>query len=489
MAARARPRPARRSAALAFVDAVASAWRPWLVAARRRARTCVLAVARAARARRCRRSTAGCVLDPLGQGWSSASSACSSSSARSTRPATWRCAPSAPTASSARACSPSSATMTLGRPCRTTSASCGWRIEATTLASAPLHLLQPQPALARGDLEVPADRLGRHRAGAARLVLPRLLGAARRASSSSLLFDDLVRDAPAPLAALAARRLRPAVRRLRHQDGPRADAHLEARRLRRGARAGRRAARRRPDQLRLPRDPALLSRSAAPPARRPSPASCMVVHRPALDGASPASSWRASATSSACSPTRASSTWASSCSASGIGGAGDRSARCCTWSTTASTKGVLFLSAGNIHRAYGSKRTDDVRGALRRVPVVGRALPGRLLRHHRLAAVRPLPERVHHPARRRRERPLRRRRRCSCCCSSSSSSAWARPCSRSCRASRPRGRRRPRYRDSFLTVGAGRRAPRPGAAARRLHPAAARARCCATRPRFVEAQP
>jgi hydrogenase-4 component F len=35
------------------------------------------------------------------------------------------------------------------------------------------------------------------------------------------------------------------------------------------------------------------------------------------------------------------------------------------------TKGVLFLSAGNIHRAYGSKLTDDVRGALKRVPVSG----------------------------------------------------------------------------------------------------------------------
>jgi hydrogenase-4 component F len=30
---------------------------------------------------------------------------------------------------------------------------------------------------------------------------------------------------------------------------------------------------------------------------------------------------------------------------------------------------VLFLSAGNIHRAYGSKFTDDVRGALQRVPL------------------------------------------------------------------------------------------------------------------------
>jgi len=35
------------------------------------------------------------------------------------------------------------------------------------------------------------------------------------------------------------------------------------------------------------------------------------------------------------------------------------------------TKGVLFLSAGNIHRAFGSKHTDDVRGALQRVPVSG----------------------------------------------------------------------------------------------------------------------
>lgn len=35
------------------------------------------------------------------------------------------------------------------------------------------------------------------------------------------------------------------------------------------------------------------------------------------------------------------------------------------------TKGVLFLSAGNIHRAYGSKLTDDVHGAIERVPLSG----------------------------------------------------------------------------------------------------------------------
>ena len=35
------------------------------------------------------------------------------------------------------------------------------------------------------------------------------------------------------------------------------------------------------------------------------------------------------------------------------------------------TKGVLFLSAGNIHRAYGDKTTDVVKGAMRRLPLSG----------------------------------------------------------------------------------------------------------------------
>lgn len=39
--------------------------------------------------------------------------------------------------------------------------------------------------------------------------------------------------------------------------------------------------------------------------------------------------------------------------------------------TNGVTKGVLFLSAGNIHRAYNSKYTDDVRGAMRRLPMSG----------------------------------------------------------------------------------------------------------------------
>jgi hydrogenase-4 component F len=39
--------------------------------------------------------------------------------------------------------------------------------------------------------------------------------------------------------------------------------------------------------------------------------------------------------------------------------------------TNGMTKGLLFLSAGNIHRAYESKSTDEVRGALRRLPLSG----------------------------------------------------------------------------------------------------------------------
>lgn len=39
--------------------------------------------------------------------------------------------------------------------------------------------------------------------------------------------------------------------------------------------------------------------------------------------------------------------------------------------TNGLTKGVLFLSVGNIHRAYGSKSTDEVHGAIRLLPLSG----------------------------------------------------------------------------------------------------------------------
>lgn len=38
------------------------------------------------------------------------------------------------------------------------------------------------------------------------------------------------------------------------------------------------------------------------------------------------------------------------------------------------TKGVLFLAVANIHRAYGSKSTDDIKGVLRRLPLSGAML-------------------------------------------------------------------------------------------------------------------
>jgi hydrogenase-4 component F len=52
----------------------------------------------------------------------------------------------------------------------------------------------------------------------------------------------------------------------------------------------------------------------------------------------------------------------------GLGGAGVFAALLHTVNN-ALTKGVLFLAAGNIHRAYESKRLEDVTGALRRLPV------------------------------------------------------------------------------------------------------------------------
>jgi hydrogenase-4 component F len=54
----------------------------------------------------------------------------------------------------------------------------------------------------------------------------------------------------------------------------------------------------------------------------------------------------------------------------GLGGAGASGA---FWHLVNNglTKGVLFLTAGNIHRAFGTKRTDEVRGAARALPLSG----------------------------------------------------------------------------------------------------------------------
>lgn len=54
----------------------------------------------------------------------------------------------------------------------------------------------------------------------------------------------------------------------------------------------------------------------------------------------------------------------------GLGGAGVFGALLHTLNN-AVTKSVMFLAAGNIHRAYGSKRVEDVSGAMVRLPVSG----------------------------------------------------------------------------------------------------------------------
>ena len=145
-------------------------------------------------------------------------------------------------------------------------------MEATTLASAPLALLQPQRPLAGGDLEVPAHRLGGHRPGPASARSSWPTRRSRPAWNRRCSSTSSSQDRPAAVAALAARGVRAALHRLRHQDGPGADAHLEAGRLRRGAGHGGHAPGGRRHELCLPGDPARLPDLPAPGPRPSSPA-------------------------------------------------------------------------------------------------------------------------------------------------------------------------------------------------------------------------
>ena len=107
-------------------------------------------------------------------------------------------------------------------------------------------------------MEIPADRLGGHCAGAARLLLPRLLLAARGTG-----IDVAVRRSrearAAAFASVAARGVCAAAGWLRNEDGAGAHAHLETGCVWRSAGAGGRAAGRRCHELRVSGDPAILS--------------------------------------------------------------------------------------------------------------------------------------------------------------------------------------------------------------------------------------
>ena len=81
---------------------------------------------------------------------------------------------------------------------------------------------------------------------------------------------------------------------------------------------------------------------------------------------------RASATSSACSPTRASSTWASSCWASASAARRVFGALLHLHQQRADQGRALPLGAATSTAPTGARSTDDVRGALRRVPALGR---------------------------------------------------------------------------------------------------------------------
>ena len=238
--------------------------------------------------------------------------------------------------------------------------------------------------------------VGRHRARAARIVLPRLFGASSAVGDEpSLLFSRAPRARRRLLAALAPGRLRPSPRRLRHEDGPRAAPHLEARRLRRGAGNRRGAPRGRADELRVPRASPRLPDRATRPAKGPSRASLLV----ALGLLSMAVAAAFMVRQRDFKRMLAySSVEHMGILVLGIGLGGLALFGALLHSiNNGLTKGVLFLAAGNIHRAYRSKNIDDVSGAIARAAPLRRALPRRLLRHHRLAAVRPVRQRVHDP--------------------------------------------------------------------------------------------
>ena len=73
-------------------------------------------------------------------------------------------------------------------------------------------------------------------------------------------------------------------------------------------------------------------------------------------------------------------------------------------------KGVLFLTVGNLHRAFGGKTTGEVHGALRRLPLSGYLFLFGLFAVTGVAAVRHLPQRAPDPAGDARREPLVDRR-------------------------------------------------------------------------------
>jgi hypothetical protein len=221
------------------------------------------------------------------------------------------CGRSVPTASSSRPCSPS-------RPAerRAQARHLGvlWiATEAVTLAAVPLLHFNGHAARLRGDLEIPARRRHRHRPVAARLVLSGLRLAARRRRGRPHLHraDRAGRRLSRPWVLIAWVLL---LVGLRHQDGPRADAHLETRRLRRGAR-GIVGAMLAGGVTTVAFTALLRVRAVVGAAGEGAVADRTLLAIGLFSMVWPRCSCSAPAISSGCSPIRASSTWASSASA------------------------------------------------------------------------------------------------------------------------------------------------------------------------------
>ena len=188
--------------------------------------------------------------------------------------------------------------------------------------------------------------------------------------------------APLGAAAAAARGragLRLPARRLRHQGGARAHAHLAARRPQRGARADQRAhvgrAPARVGIYAVLRFKAVVDLAAGPGfARR----LLVLLGLASHDGGRGAFSGRPP-TSSACSPTRAWSTSGWSRWAWASAGPGASPGAVLHIANHALAKSVLFLLSGRIRDAYGTVEIAPVRGLLAAMPVTGRGFALALL--------------------------------------------------------------------------------------------------------------
>ncbi len=251
------------------------------------------------------------------------------------------------------------------------------------------------PGIAGGDLEVRRRLLGRHHPGLPRHGAALLREPARRAGRARARLRRAGRaSAPARPGRHAAGR-RTAAARLRHQSRAGAVSHLARRRAQPGPRPRLRADERRAAVGRV-------LRAAAHQADRRRRARHHVhAGRAAHAGAADAAdrriaAGRASATTSACSPTPRSSTWASSPSPPQPARTLALAALLLHVLAHGLGKSVLFLGAGHLQHAHHSTAIADIRGVLAPQPAARRRARRRADRAARAATLRAVRQRDRH---------------------------------------------------------------------------------------------